>query len=163
MLYIYIRLYIFCFFFTCCLLSLFHIVSSSLSVLCPFRTHSQTYLYIHCQRLFHDCASLFSFYLCPSLRGVVHGHRRVYINVCVCSFCACMYFLIVQALNFVLPHFTLAAAQPQLIFRPALRPYEQRPSLRSPLPALSTCIRTYHFLSYRFHLLNFIAIASLFA
>lgn len=91
-------------------------------------------------------------------RGVVAG-----LCVCVCSFCACMCFLIVQALNSVLPHFTLAAAQPQLIFRPALRPYEQRPSLVSLSRALSTCIRTYHFLSCRFHLLNFIAIASLFA
>lgn len=119
MLYIYIRLYIFCFFlYLLPLVFISHRLFLPVS-LCPFRTHSQTYLYIHCQRLFHDCASLFSFCLCPSQKGSTRS-----MCMCVCSFCACMCFLIVQALNSVLPHFTLAAAQPQLIFRPALRPYE---------------------------------------
>lgn len=76
-----------------------------------------------------------------------------------------MCFLIVQALYFVLPHFTLAATQPQLIFKRTifLLPCAlmNRPPLASLSRALSTCIRTYHFLSCRFHLLNFISIASL--
>lgn len=118
MLYIYIRLYIFCFFFTCCLLSLFHIVSSSLSLSVPFahtRKHICTFIV---NGYFMIALRCFHFASAPH-RGVVAG-----LCVCVCSFCACMCFLIVQALNFVLPHFTLAAAQPKLIFRPALRPYE---------------------------------------
>lgn len=160
MLYIYIRLYVFCFFFTCCLLSLFHIVSSSLSL-----SHTLANIFVHSLSTVISWLRFAVFILPLPLteRGCTRAQASLCVCVCVCSFCACMCFLIVQALNSVLPHFTLATAQPQLIFRPALRPYEQRPSLRSPLRALSTCIRTYHFLSCRFHLLNFIAIASLFA